>query len=133
MVGGLGIVKNVLAGGGIVSLLVDEGAGPWALWLAAVLLPALLGLLTGLMMASVGAAFPLLVVLAESVSGGNVMPWLVLGLVSTLAACMATPLHICFVLSCEYFKVNMASSLRRLVAPSLAFFVLGVGYFLCIK
>lgn len=134
MVGALGIFKNVLAGGGVVEQLMAAGSGTATLWMVAIVLPLVVGALTGLMMACVGSVFPLLIVLAESVSGPEgVIPWLVLGLSATLAGCMASPLHICFVLSCEYFKVGMASSLRRLMIPCGIFLLCGVGYFLLIR
>lgn len=134
MVGALGIFKNVLAGGGVVEQLLAAGTGPVALWMTALLLPVVVGALTGMMMACVGSTFPLLIVLAQSVSGPEgVTPWLVLGMVAALTGCMATPLHICFVLSCEYFKVGLASSLRRLLAPSALFLLCGLGYFLLIR
>lgn len=134
MVGALGVFKNVLAGGGVVEQLLEAGTGPAALWMVALVLPLIVGALTGLLMACVGSTFPLLIVLAQSMGGdGGIMPWLVLGLASAMTGCMASPLHICFVLSCEYFKVGMASSLRRLMLPCGIFLLCGVGYFLIIR
>ena len=132
MVGALGVFKNVLAGGGVVEALLTAGSGAATLWMVAVVLPLSVGALTGLMMASVGAVFPLLIVLVQGLHY-PLMPWLVLGLAATLTGCMASPLHICFVLSCEYFKVGMASSLRRLLAPCGLFLLCGLGYFFLIR
>ena len=132
MVGALGVFKNVLSGGGVVDALLAAGTGPAALWMVSMLLPVVVGALTGLMMAGVGSVFPLLIVLAQSM-GDNIIPWMVLGMCATLTGAMASPLHICFVLSCEYFRVGMGSSLRRLLIPCLCFWLCGLGYFLLIK
>jgi hypothetical protein len=35
----------------------------------------------------------------------------------------------CFVLSCEYFKVDFTASWKRIPAPAAIFGLAGVGYF----
>lgn len=134
IVGALGVFKNVLVGGGVVSVLMAKGSGLVALWLTATLLPMLVSALTGLLIASVGATFPLLIVLAQTVDGGaHLVQWLALGLASGLTGSMISPLHICFVLSCEYFNVDLGASWRRLPAPCVLFFLCGVAYFFIIR
>lgn len=134
IVGALGVFKNVLAGGGVVQALLSTGTGVGMLWFTALALPVLVGALTGMMMACVGSTFPLLIVLAQTVDGsGHMVQWVALGMMAALTGCMISPLHICFVLSCEYFKVGMGASWRRLPAPSLFFLACCVGYFILIR
>lgn len=129
LVGALGIFKTVLVEGQIVPQLLAGNMGTAALWLTATILPFSVGLLVGMMLACVGAVLPLLVPLAQAVSPDLVIPWVVLALISAGAGNLASPLHICFVLSCEYFKVDKATSWKRLPLPTLAYWLLGFAYF----
>lgn len=129
MIGALGVFKNVLANGGVVQQLLAAGDGQTAIWLLATLLSTLVGLLTGLLVACVGAVVPLLVAMADAAYGpGHALPWVVLCMVSGAAGYMASPLHICFVLSCQYFKVDMAKAWRRMPLPALTYWLCGLGY-----
>jgi hypothetical protein len=107
------------------------GGTEMALILAAVVLPGLVGLITGLLMACVGATVPLLLALLPE--GAPVLPWLALSLSSGFTGTMISPLHICFVLSCEYFKVDFAASWKRVPAPSIMFGLAGIVYFFLMK
>ncbi len=129
MIGALGVFKNVIIGGGIVQHLLSKDVDLIALWLCATVLPMSIGMLTGLMIVGVGAAFPLLVALVEVSNAGSVIPWLMLGLVSNHVGAMISPLHICLVLSCEYFKVNVMHSVKKMIVPSVCLFLAGVGYY----
>ncbi len=135
MVGAIGVFKNVLGAGGIVQSLQISGDGLLALSLAAVFLPMLVGALTGILMACVGATFPLLVAVLASmgITGEQIMPWIALATFSAFSGTMGSPLHICFVLSCEYFKVTMPESWRRLPGPVAFFWLGGFLYFMMIK
>jgi hypothetical protein len=131
MVGALGVFKIILEKSGTVDALMRMGSADMALILAAVILPGIVGLVTGLLMACVGIAAPL--VMALMPEGEAVVPWLALVLTTGFTGTMISPLHICFVLSCEYFKVDFAASWRRTPAPSLMFGVAGVAYFFLMK
>jgi len=131
MVGSLGVFKIILEKSGTVDALMHMGSADMALMLAAVVLPVLVGLVTGLLMACVGVSLPLLMALLPT--GEAILPWLALTLTSGFTGCMISPLHICFVLSCEYFKVDFAASWRRVPAPSILFGFAGVLYFFLMK
>ena len=131
MVGALGVFKIILEKSGTVDALMHMGSADMALVLAAVILPGLVGLVTGLLMACVGIALPLLMALVPE--GEAVLPWLALALSSGFTGTMISPLHICFVLSCEYFKVDLTASWRRVPAPALMFGLAGIVYFFLMK
>jgi hypothetical protein len=42
---------------------------------------------------------------------------------------MISPIHICFVLTCNYFETNLAKAWKRLVAPSVCFGLSGALLF----
>jgi hypothetical protein len=131
MVGALSVFKIILEKSGAVDALMRMGSADMALILAAFVLPGLVGLVTGLLMACVGITMPLLMALVPA--GEPVLPWLALALTTGFAGAMISPLHICFVLSCEYFKVDFAASWKRVLLPSLLFGLAGAAYFFLMK
>ena len=72
-----------------------------------VALPLLMGLATGYTMAAIGVALPLLVPYITSSSGIS-GPALLLAYVSGMMGVLLSPLHLCLILSAEYFKANLA-------------------------
>jgi integral membrane protein (TIGR00529 family) len=131
MVGALGIFKIILEKSGTVEEIMHMGDAGTALLLAAVGMPLLVGLVTGLLMACVGITMPLLIALVPA--GESVLPWVTLSLVSGFVGTMSSPLHICFVLSCRYFRVDAATAWKRLPLPVLLFALSGAGYFLLMR
>ncbi len=129
IVGALGVFKNVLSGGGVVDQLIGKDSGELTLWISVLLLPLAIGALTGILMAAVGAVFPLIIALVEALGLGSPIPWVTLGLVTGLAGAMMSPLHICFVLSCQYFEVSLPHSVRKVLLPGLLYILGGVAYF----
>ncbi len=80
-------------------------------------LPALVGLITGVTLAYIAVTFPLLLPLM----GG---PELDLKLVmfayaSGFVGVLLSPVHLCLVLSREYYRANISRSFRMLVLPSI--------------
>jgi hypothetical protein len=131
MIGALGVFKIMLEASGAVTALMHMGSADMALFLAAAVLPGLVGVVTGLLMAGVGVSVPLMLALLPE--GAPVLPWLALALTASFTGTMISPLHICFVLSCEYFKVDLAASWKRVPAPSFLFGLAGVVYFFLMK
>jgi len=83
-----------------------------------VALPFLVGLATGFSMAFVGVALPLLVPYITSelgVSGSA----LLLAYVSGMMGHLLSPVHLCLILSAEYFKANLARVYRYVLPPAL--------------
>lgn len=81
------------------------------------LIPFIAGVMTGLTVGYVGITFPLLMPLmgAAAPSPGLVS----LAFASGFAGVMLSPVHLCYVLSCEYFQADIAKVYRRLLIPSL--------------
>lgn len=85
--------------------------------LIVVLLPFLAGFMTGMTIAYVGITFPLLLPLFAE--GGSFSGMLALAFGSGFAGVMLSPLHLCFVLTREYFNADFAVVYRLLWLPSL--------------
>lgn len=80
------------------------------------LIPFIAGLMTGLTVGYIGITFPLLLPLMGS---GQPMLWLeALAFASGFAGVMLSPVHLCFVLTREYFKADTAIVYHRLLLPS---------------
>jgi len=84
--------------------------------LIVVALPFLTGFMTGLTIAYVGISFPLLLPL---MSNGSHLPGLLaLAFGSGFAGVMLSPLHLCLVLTREYFNADFNKVYRHLLLPS---------------
>ena len=84
-----------------------------------VALPMLIGFATGLSVAFVGVSFPLLLPFmgnGDGLSG----PALFLAYVAGIVGYKASPLHLCLVLTIEYFQARLADVYRLIVPPLIA-------------
>lgn len=99
-----------------------------------VLLPLILGVISGLPIAFVGATFPILVTLIEAMGPSNMkLPFIILAFVSGFTGSIMSPLHLCLILSNEYFRASWTSVYRRLWLPTLIILGGGIGYFWILK
>jgi integral membrane protein (TIGR00529 family) len=81
-------------------------------------LPLLMGLATGFSMAFAGVALPLLVPYIASDLGINSYA-LLLAYVSGMMGLFLSPLHLCLILSAEYFKANLAKMYKYILPPTI--------------
>lgn len=88
-------------------------------------LPFLVGLMTGLTVAYVGVAFPLLLPLIHGPTGID-MGLLALANAAGFAGVMFSPVHLCLVLTREYFGAKLAPIYRMLVVPEAAVLVVAL-------
>jgi uncharacterized protein len=86
------------------------------LWLIISVLPFLAGVMTGLTIAYVGITFPMLMPLM----GGDTpsLGLLALAFGSGFAGVMLSPVHLCLILTGEYFNADMTRVYHRLWVPS---------------
>ncbi|MBU1229240.1 MAG: DUF401 family protein [Proteobacteria bacterium] len=129
--------KDVLQASGAVGELSRTASGPGALFALTLLLPFLVGMISGISVAFVGSTFPIILgVLGAGMAGGmpadnpQLMPYLVLGLFAGFTGVMVSPLHVCFILSCQFFGVDFAQAWRRLLAPCALLLAGGIAWFL---
>ncbi len=118
--------KDIMGAAGIVEAMARSSSGGLALFAAAFFLPFLVGMVAGINVAFVGATFPLLLGLLHTLGmGDRTVPYLVLASFAGFTGVMISPIHICFVLNCNYFGVDLARAWRRLVLPCLLFALSG--------
>lgn len=80
------------------------------------LIPFIAGLMTGLTVGYVGITFPLLLPLMGASAPSPALVALAFG--SGFAGVMLSPVHLCYVLTCDYFQVDIAKVYHRLFIPS---------------
>lgn len=79
------------------------------------LLPFISGLLTGLTIGFVGSTFPLLM----SMGGGLSISQLCFAFASGYAGVLVSPVHLCLVLTREYFRADLAEVYKRIMPATL--------------
>ena len=94
------------------------------------LLPFVVGLVSGIAIAFVGGTFPILIPMIHSMGESQYMlAYMMLAIVCGFAGVLLSPLHLCLVLSNEYFKTGLSSVYRYLWLPCLALVLSAFGYF----
>ncbi len=83
-------------------------------------MPFILAVLTGINTAFVGLAFPILAGLA----GGLTVKSVTLAYLSGMAGVMVSPVHLCLVLTLNYFKANTLDFYKMLIFPALSLLIL---------
>lgn len=120
--------KSILEEGGVVGELAGSVTSASALFWVALLLPFLVGLTSGLTIAFVGGSLPLIIGLAGQLQIGDVLGYVVLALFSGYIGVLASPLHVCLILSCGYFHTSLESVLKKLAVPLALMLLFAAGY-----
>ncbi len=94
--------------------------------LVIIAVPMLIGLVTGVTAAYVAVTFPLLMPIF--VSGGSIdMELVMLAFGSGFVGCLLSPVHLCLVLSREYFGASFGGIYRLLIPATLAIMAVAVA------
>ena len=94
-----------------------------------VLLSFMSGLVTGLAMAYVGIVFPIITPLILQVTG-DPLPYLVLAFGSGFIGVLFSPVHVCLILTHQYFTSDFSPVYRRMIGPVLVVFGTLIALFL---
>jgi len=104
------------------------------LLLITVLVPLIVGGITGITIAFVGSTFPIIIPLVYSMGEGSfVLAYVILALVSGFVGVLLSPLHLCLLLTNQYFDATFGRVYRHLVLPCLLLFFTGIGYFFAVR
>lgn len=124
------IFKDVMQAAGVVDEMARSAGGSAALFATATFLPFLVGMVAGINVAFVGATFPLLLGVLDTLGmQGQVVPYLILATFAGFTGVMISPIHICFILTCQYFECDLARTWRKLVLPCAVLMASGVLLF----
>lgn len=117
------IFKQTIMVSGLIHSMGDIGDSALMIVLSFLLLPFISGMLTGAMFGFVGISFPILLgILAHSPLREYTLPLVILGLIAGNSGQMLSPLHVCLVVTSEFFDTSISGVLRNLFAPVLVLF-----------
>ena len=132
MVTGIVVYKGILQDSGAVDEVIaffTEQRVPVTLMV--ILLPFLVGMVTGIAVGFVGPSFPVVVPMVLNHAGQeHLMAYIVLAFVSGFTGVLLSPIHVCLVLTKDYFRADLARTLLRLILPCSLLFASGVLLFL---
>ncbi len=95
-----------------------------------ILLPFLVGGVAGITIAFVGTTTPILIQLIHAAGEGHhMLAYMMLALASGFAGVLLSPLHLCLLLSNEYFATPLSHVYRHLYLPSAALVLASCAYF----
>ena len=94
------------------------------------LLPFLVGMVSGIAIAYVGTAFPILISLIHGLGQDHLMlPIMMLAMVSGYVGVLLSPVHLCLLLSNAYFDTSLTRIYKYLWFPCAALVGVGLCYF----
>jgi integral membrane protein (TIGR00529 family) len=98
------------------------------------LIPLITGLAVGINVGTIGAGFPVVMtLLGSSPSLEVLLPTTVLAYAAGFMGQMLSPVHVCLVVSNQYFKTSLVHSLRGLLLPVLFVLAGTYGYSLLLR
>ncbi len=93
-------------------------------------LPFLIGMISGYTLAYVGVSLPILIPLIQTYGeSAFIFPYVMLVMVCGFLGVLFSPLHLCYILSNQYFNTTMGPVYKYLWKPCLGVFLVGIGYF----
>ncbi|MDR1624971.1 MAG: DUF401 family protein [Spirochaetia bacterium] len=92
-----------------------------------VIIPFVSGLTTGITVGYIGASFPLVLSLAGPDTGG-LFAAIALGYSCGFIGMMMSPIHVCLIVTNEYYKTNLFESLAGIARPALFLFACAAIY-----
>ncbi len=131
MVGAILVFSGVLKD----SLAVEAISGDLLAWgiplvPITILLPFLVGAVVGITIAFVGTTGPILIQLIQAAGEGHhMLAYMMLALSCGFAGVLLSPLHLCLLLSNEYFTTPLSHVYRHLYLPSIALILAACMYF----
>jgi len=93
------------------------------------LLPFVTGLLTGLTVGFVGSTFPLIL----SIAGGPSIGVITFAFASGFIGVLLSPVHICLVLTREYFKADIWGMYKKIIPAGIVVFCVSVVEYLILR
>lgn len=99
-----------------------------------VILPFLVGMVVGITIAFVGTTFPILISLIQSFGEAHaILGYMMLALVSGFVGVLVSPLHLCLLLSNEYFGTSLMKVLRLVARPCAVLVGCSTAYFFILR
>jgi integral membrane protein (TIGR00529 family) len=97
------------------------------------LMPFVSGIVTGIAIGFVGTSFPLIIPLFDKAQQVDYMFFTALAFTFGYMGMMLSPVHLCLLVSKDYYKASLMKSYRYLVPPVVAVLVIVVALFFVIR
>jgi len=94
------------------------------LWLIAMLVPLLVGVMTGVTIAPIGIGFPILIPLLQT--HPDFLYYMMLAFAGGICGVLLSPLHLCLVLTKEYFRADWRGVYRLIWFPVASILIAGL-------
>ncbi|MBN1615576.1 MAG: DUF401 family protein [Deltaproteobacteria bacterium] len=135
MVASILVFKGMLEGSHAVkSISADLHSAHLPLLLIVTVLPLIVGLVAGISIAFVGSTFPIIIPLVYSFGEGiHLYAYMMLAVVSGFMGVLLSPLHLCLLLTNQYFETTIREAYRYLWLPCLSVFIFSLLYFSILK
>ncbi len=93
----------------------------------AMIIPFISGLTTGITVGYIGASFPVVLSLAGP-TPVELYSTIILGFASGFLGMMLSPIHVCLIVTNEYFKTSLSASLAGMLRPAAVVLACALGY-----
>ncbi|PIE33622.1 hypothetical protein CSA56_10930 [candidate division KSB3 bacterium] len=96
-----------------------------------ILIPFIVGIISGIAVAFIGTSFPVLLSVFETIhlNPNLILPYLILGFCAGFAGVLFSPLHVCLIFTREYFDADFRHMYHRLWQPTVILMLGGFSYF----
>ena len=101
--------------------------------LVVLIMPFLAGMITGVAIGFVGTTFPLIIPLFPQDNSLGYVIYAAMAYTFGHMGQMLSPIHICFLVTKDYFKANLWKSYRYILPPVLTILSAIIGFFLITK
>ena len=101
--------------------------------LVIMIIPFISGFITGIAIGFVGTSFPIIIPMFQADNLFHYLSFAALSYTFGYIGMMLSPVHLCFIVSKDYFKAHLLKCYRHLILPSLTVMFLSVLFFLISK
>ncbi len=116
------LIESPLPDGNFLMSIVREELISWNIPVLAIvmIIPFLSGLTTGIAVGFVGASFPIVInLLGPNPEQSSLMSYTVIAYGFGYIGMMLSPVHVCHLVTAEYFKTRLHQSMYRIIKPSM--------------
>lgn len=93
------------------------------------MMPFISGMITGIAIGFVGTSFPLIIPMFNAPDTFTYLLWAALAYTFGYMGMMLSPVHLCFLVTKDYFKAGLFESYRYIILPSLTVMLISLALF----
>jgi integral membrane protein (TIGR00529 family) len=120
----MGFKKVLESSGAIHSVSSVLLSSEFPLWLIAIWVPFLVGLITGVTIAPIAISFPVVIPLFQS--DPHFLSYMVLAFASGISGDLLSPFHLCLILTKDYFRADLKGVYRFIWVPAVSIVVVAL-------